>query len=384
MPKKIPHPLSFGNNPSALVHVFPRYIWDDPTLSLYEASVLCRVATFENSNPPLDCYLSFEQWATELRCTRRHAINVLNGLIEKNRLRKESRGLQTNIWRLVNTVHYQEGTSEHSSLPLVNTVHYPSEYSSLVLVNTVHPRRSLEDQKEDHKEDHIPESLLSQDDPGTPLKKNEVQNPDSVFKSSLTTEEPFLEKLEPQVGEAPPIPVPPPEARRFIAAELPQEHRAKLLAQLTGPATRAGRDPEQVLVDILNRAEAWSNKGTDKKKFRVTWYETLKRQWVAREIKNLSERAQRHPVSQTGLSRDQIDTLWDLGWKSYHKEDWPEPIPDPDWVTDWHRDLFSTACSEAFGVNYRSFFEEEPAKNSNFHALKFRRAVERIKLPEIR
>jgi hypothetical protein len=251
-------------------------------------------------------------------------------------------------------------------------------------VNTVHPRRSLEDQKEDHKEDHIPESLLSQDEPSTPPEKNEVLKLGSVVKDSLTTGEPSFEKLEPQVGEAPPIPSPPPEARRFIAAELPQEHRAKLLAQLTGPATRAGRDPEQVLVDILNRAETWSNKGTDKKKFRASWYETLKRQWVAREIKTLSEQAQRHPVSQTGLSRDQIDTLWDLGWKSYHKEDWPEPIPDPDWVTDWHRDLFSTACSEAFGVNYGSFLEEEPAKKSNFHAPKFRRAVERIKLPETR
>jgi hypothetical protein len=232
--------------------------------------------------------------------------------------------------------------------------------------------------------EYIISTPLSQDDTPTPPEKNEVLKLDSVVKDSLTTEDPSFEKLESQVGEAPPIPGPPPEARRFIAAELPQEHRAKLLAQLTGPATRAGRDPEQVLVDILNRAEAWSNKGTDKKKFRVSWYETLKRQWVAREIKNLSEQAQRHPVSQTGLSRDQIDTLWDLGWKSYHKEDWPEPIPDPDWVTDWHRDLFSTACSEAFGVNYGSFLEEEPAKKSNFHAPKFRRAVERIKLPETR
>jgi len=232
--------------------------------------------------------------------------------------------------------------------------------------------------------EYIISTPLSQDDPGTPPKKNEVLKPDSVVKDSLTTGEPSLEKLEPQVGEAPPIPAAPPEARRFIAAELPKEHRAKLLAQLTGPATRAGRDPEQVLVDILNRAEAWSNKGTDKKKFRASWYETLKRQWVAREIKTLSEQAQRHPVSQTGLSRDQIDTLWDLGWKAYHEEDWPEPAPTPDWVTDWHRDLFRIACSDAFGKNYSSFLGEEPAKNSNFHAPKFRRAVERIKLPETR
>jgi hypothetical protein len=253
----------------------------------------------------------------------------------------------------------------------------------MVMVPYPHSEGQIVNNKKKEKE-YIISTPLSQDDPSTPPKKNEALNPDSVLKDSLTTEEPSLEKLGSQVGEAPPIPAPPPEARRFIAAELPQEDRAKLLAQLIGPATRAGRDPEQVLVDILNRAETWSNKGTDKKKFRVSWYETLKRQWVAREIKNLSERTQRHPVSQTGLSRDQIDTLWDLGWKSYHKKDWPELIPDPDWVTDWHRELFSTACSDAFGVNYGSFLEEEPAKNSNFHAPKFRRAVERIKLPEIR
>ena len=285
--------MSFGNNPSALVHVFPRYIWDDPTLSLYEASVLCRVATFENSNPPLQCYLSFEQWATELRCTRRHAINVLNGLIEKNRLRKESRGLQTNIWRLVNTVHYQEGTSEYSSLPLVNTVHYPSEYSSLVLVNTVHPRRSLEDQKEDHKEDHIPESLLSQDDPGTPLKKNEALKLDPVFKDSLTTEEPFLEK--PPLNE---VPIPLKKSRRLKepmtlcpapSVWLTQERMDRLKGvarEVPSWGSLSDSDLETAIKNLSYRMHTWSE---GKKKQRAGWELTFKK-WLPGNNPELQER----------------------------------------------------------------------------------------------
>ena len=155
MSKKIPLSCPSGKDKTITFHRFPHHIWHDHNYSLHERVILCRVWSFQNSTPPLECYLSFEQWAQELACTRRHAINVLNRLVEKNQLVKESRGLQTNIWRLVNTVHYQTVDSEYSSLSIVNTVHHNSEYSSLSIVNTVHPRRSLEDHKEDHLEDQV-------------------------------------------------------------------------------------------------------------------------------------------------------------------------------------------------------------------------------------
>ena len=224
MPKKIPHRLSFGNNPSVPFHRFPVHLSDDPAYTIYESNVLCRVWSFENSRPPLLCYMSYDQWAVFLRCHRRQAIRIMNGLVDKELVAKESRGLQTNIWRLAPHLHFPQSTSDSQSplevtsdsqSPLlVTNSHYASDTQSLLLVTHSHPRRSLEDQKEDHKEDHIPESLLSQDDPGTPPKKNEALKLDPVFKDSLTPEEPLLEKLEPQVGEAPPIPGPPPEARK--------------------------------------------------------------------------------------------------------------------------------------------------------------------------
>ena len=223
--------------------------------------------------------------------------------------------------------------------------------------------------------------------PSSPLK--DLLSTDSGIKESFTTEDTessSLEKPESVIGEAPPIsPTPPgegPEPRRFVVAELSEADRSKLLAQLKGPATLAGKDPEKLLAEILGRAEAWSNTGTDKKKFRPSWYETLKRQFVGKEIKALSARTAKAPASQTGLSRDQIDTLWDLGWKDHHPADWPEPAPEPKWVTDWHRNLYDLACRDAFGLNYSKTFEQEPARNSNFHAPKFRRAMETIKLPE--
>ena len=192
MPRKIPHPLSFGNNPSVPFHRFPVHIWHDYTYSLQERVVLCRVWSFQNSTPPLRCYLSYEQWAKELAVHRVTAINLLNKMVEKGLLEKNRAPEGSNEWSLVVSDYHPSGLSESASSvglpPLVVSDYPPSSVGLPALVVSDYPRRSLEDQKEDHKEDHVFQPSIFQDDLGTPPEKNEVLKLDSVFKDPLTTE----------------------------------------------------------------------------------------------------------------------------------------------------------------------------------------------------
>lgn len=214
MPKKIPLPSLSDKGKTITFHRFPHHIWHDQNLSLHERVVLCRVWSFENSTPPLPCYLSFEQWARELGCKRRHTIKVLSLLIEKKLLSKIGRGTQTNLWALVHTEHQQEDASAYRTLPsayrtpvLVHTEHQTSVYSA--------PKKIKEDQLEDHKEDQI---VADAPTPTYefPLSLGEPQDSEVPLESD-SLKEPI------EISEAPPIPAAPPKTTRKArkGAEVP-------------------------------------------------------------------------------------------------------------------------------------------------------------------
>lgn len=176
--------------------------------------MLCRVWSFQNSTPPLQCYLSFSQWADELGCKRRHAITVLNGLIEKNLLSKQSRGTQANIWELVHTEHQQELASAYRTLPSV--------YTAPVLVHTEHhasvlyaPKKIIEDQLEDQVEDHtVADAPAPTWEFSSTLEEPQDSDP---LQESDSLEKPI------EISEAPPIPAAPPKTTRKArkGAEVP-------------------------------------------------------------------------------------------------------------------------------------------------------------------
>lgn len=211
---KIPPSLPSGKDKTITFHRFPHHIADDPNYSLQEAYVLCRIWSFENSTPPLRCYLSYDQWATFLRCHRRQAIRIMNGLVEKKCLHKDSRGLETNIWRLASHLHHPSrdsdtqsplnGTSDTQSPLLVTTCHHHSDTQSPLLVTHSHPRRSLEDHKEDHLEDQV---VAAAPLPTEPLLKNPLIDLEPVKEPLETLEEPetFGVTQPPQVSP-PPLP----------------------------------------------------------------------------------------------------------------------------------------------------------------------------------
>ena len=318
---------------SLLFHRFPLHFWDDQSLSLHERIVLCRVWSFENSTPPLPCYLSFEQWARELGCTRRHAINLLGRLVERSFLIKESRGFETNIWRLVNTVHYQRSDSEYSSPLIVNTVHYPSEYSSPLIVNTVHPRRSLEDHKEDHKEeDHQVEGK----------------------------------------------PSPKPSPHQFLKTELTDQQRVELLKILTTPAKIANQDPSVILDELLKDLERWCHASTEKRRFKECWFETLKRQWVGKKIKQLTAKPVK--IGLSGLSEKQKATRLEYIWKKIHNL---PLIPEKPFNSEIDYQVSAAALASIFGEKFKPEIERKKPDAWTFFKEQFsesyERAIEKIK-----
>lgn len=281
MTSKIPSPLPSGKDKTITFHRFPAHIWHDQNLSLHERVVLCRVWSFQNSTPPLQCYLSFSQWAEELGCKRRHAITVLNGLIAKNLLLKQSRGTQANIWELVHTEHQQELASACRTLPSV--------YTAPVLVHTGHqpsvlyaPKKIIEDQIEDHLEDQA-------------------------------------------VADAPSSSLSP---HHFIKTEFTSEQMATLLRLLEVPARNAGKDPRKILDELLVDLERWSHKSTAKKHLRPCWFKTFKQQWVGKKLKELSARPAK-PLGPSGLTFQQQQTCFRDFWNEAHGLD----RPDLSWVT---------------------------------------------------
>jgi hypothetical protein len=180
---------------------------------------------------------------------------------------------------------------------------------SLVAVD--YPRRSLEDHKEDHLEDQVVADA--------PLPT------ESLLKDSLIELEPVKEPLEPLeepessgVTHPPQVSPPPlPKPHRFVAAELSEAHRAKLLAQIKSPAQRAGLDPEKLLNEQLAACERWSHKDNKKDKFRDCWLATLQRQWIGKKIKELAENPKK-PAGPSGLTYPQVETIFRDFWNEAH------------------------------------------------------------------
>ena len=318
---KIPVSFPSDKGKTITIHRFPRHIADDPNYSLQEAYVLCRIWSFENSTPPLRCYLSYDQWATFLRCHRRQAIRIMNGLVEKKCLHKDSRGLETNIWRLASHLHHPSTnsdtqsplnvTSDTQSPLLVTTCHHHSDTQSPLLVTHSHPRRSLEDHKEDHLEDQV---VADAPLPTEPLSKDSLIDLDSVKEPLETLAEPETSDLT-QPPQVPPPPLPKPH--RFLAAELSEAHRAKLLAQIKSLAQRAGLDPEKLLNEQLAACERWSHKDNKKDKFRDCWLATLQRQWIGKKIKELAANPKK-PAGPSGLTYPQVETIFRDFWNEAH------------------------------------------------------------------
>jgi len=217
---------------------------------------------------------------------------VEKGLLEKNRAPEGS-----NEWSLVVSDYHPSSLSESASSvglpPLVVSDYPPSSVGLPALVVSDYPRRSSEDQKEDHIEDHVFQPSISQDDPGTPLKKNEVQNPDSVFKSSLTTEEPFLEK--PPLNE---VPIPLKKSRRLKepmtlcpapSVWLTQERMDRLKGvarEVPSWGSLSDSDLETAIKNLSYRMHTWSE---GKKKQRAGWELTFKK-WLPGNNPELQDR----------------------------------------------------------------------------------------------
>lgn len=215
MTKKIPLPSLSDKGKTITFHRFPHHIWHDQNLSLHERVVLCRVWSFL----PRRCYLSYAQWAKELGCHRVTAVEILNKLVNKNKLTKSPAPEGSNEWHLVvsdyHLINEDDVASSPTLLPLVVTDYPPSSPTLPVLVVTDYPRRSLEDQLEDHKEDQIVA------DAPTPtceysLSLGEPQDSDPLRESDSL-------KKPIEISEAPPIPAAPPKATRKArkGAEVP-------------------------------------------------------------------------------------------------------------------------------------------------------------------
>ena len=317
---------------SLLFHRFPLHFWDDQSLSLHERIVLCRVWSFENSTPPLPCYVSFEQWARELGCKRRHTIKVLNLLIQKKLLSKIGRGTQTNLWALVHTEHQQEVASAYRTLPsayrtpvLVHTEHQTSVYSA--------PKKIKEDHKEDHKEeDHQVEGK----------------------------------------------PSPKPSPHQFIKSELTEHQRNELLKILTTPAKIANQDPSVILDELLKDLERWCHSSMEKRRFKECWFETLKRQWVGKKIKQLTAKPVK--VGSSGLSEKQKATRLEYLWKKIHNL---PLMPEKPFNSEIDYQVSALALGSIFGKEFKAEIQRKKPDAWTFFKEQFsesyERAIEKIK-----
>lgn len=366
MSTKIPLSCTPDKGKTITFHRFPHHIWHDYNYSLHERVILCRVWSFQNSTPPLRCYLSYDQWAKELALHRVTAINLLNKMVGKGLLKKNRAPEGSNEWSLVVSDYQYLSNPELASsvgLPsLVVSDYPPSSVGLPALVAVDYPRRSLEDHKEDQLEDQV---VADAPLPTESLLKNPLIDLDSV-----------KEPLE--IHEAPPIPAAPPKAQKVVTWDdvrsmVTDEEWAAIETWIDYRANVHKKKKPTTPLAVKK-----SIKGHGKFLCRAIQY-SMEKKWEGIELPDSIKNAS---ISKTGLTKEQIDTLWDLGWKHYHPKDWPEQKAPPPWVDEWHRELYRRACCEAFGANYQSFIEGEPAKKSNFNIGKFRRAIETIDLPE--
>jgi hypothetical protein len=199
---------------------------------------------------------------------------------------------------------------------------------------------------------------------------------ETELKDSLIDLEPVKEPLE--IQEAPPIPAAPPKAQKVVTWDhvrgmVTDEEWAAIETWIDYRANVHKKKKPTTPLAVKK-----SINGHGKFLCRAIQY-SMEKKWEGIELPDSIKNAL---ISKTGLTKEQIDTLWDLGWKHYHPKDWPEQKAPPPWVDEWHRELYRRACCEAFGANYQSFIEGEPAQKSNFNIGKFRRAIETIDLPE--
>lgn len=225
-----------------------------------------------------ECFYSHQSFAELLSCSERKAQDVLKSLAKKGLIEVTARNGTSNAYRALpwqNLLPPLTDTLAESATPPSRICHPPQQ------------------------------NLLP------PLAESATYNNNYKINDKISCNN--------AVADAPATTIP----HRFLASELSTEERSKLLALLEGPARLANQDPTKVLEKILLDCERWSNSGTDKKKLRVSWFETLKRQFVKRAIEDMTRKPSK-PTNPLVLNYPQAKLVFQDLWNEAHGLDRPD------------------------------------------------------------
>lgn len=303
MPKKIPPPPPSGNpekrNNSAQINDSKITYWFIPPeigalpIPLIQKNILGVVATFTRNGG--ECWATDTQFGEAFQWSRQKINAAINGMVAAGWLRKDVTRLSNGttprrLWLAQTQIPLSPTVTSSTTdqMELVTHGDYPCHLRGLPLSPTV-------------------TTLVTHGDTNSNIIKKE-----EVIKSAVAdAPSPSLSK-----------------PHRFVVSELTLEQRATLLALLDGPARLGGHDPEKVLDGLLADCQKYSNGGNDKKRFRPCWFETLKRQFVGKKIKDWAARPAR-PLGASGLTYQQQQTCFRDFWNEAHGLD----RPDLSWVT---------------------------------------------------
>lgn len=254
------------------------------------------------------CFYSNANFAELLSCSKRKAQDVLGSLAKKGLVEVIPREGTSNIYRAIpwqGVLPLTDSTLAESATPPSRICYPPTQ--------TVLPP--------------LAESATN---------KNNYKINDKIIDKSAVADAPSPSLSEPH---------------RFVVSELTSEQRATLLALLDGPARLGGHDPAKVLDSLLADCQRYSNGGNDKKRFRVCWFETLKRQFVGKKIKDWAARPAR-PLGASGLTYQQQQTCFRDFWNEAHGLD----RPDLSWVNK-QQGVFLQKLMGRFGGSEDAYVE---------------------------
>lgn len=290
-------------------------------IPLLKKNILGVVATFTRAGG--ECWATDTQLGEAFQWSRQKvnaAINemVTAGLLRKDVTRQANGMTPRRLWIADNfpTLSPTVTTLATSHIDLVTHGDYPCHLEGLPLSPTVTTLVTHGDTNSNklNKEKVIESIVADAPLPIEPLLKESLIDLDSVKEPFETLAEPETSDVtQPPQFREPPLP----EPHRFVAAELSEAHRAKLLAQIKSPAQRAGLDPEKLLSEQLAACERWSHKDNKKDKFRDCWLATLQRQWIGKKIKELAANPKK-PVGPSGLTYPQVETIFRDFWNEAH------------------------------------------------------------------
>lgn len=288
-------------------------------LPLAEKVVYALIASWQDRT----CFYSHDYFAEALSCSKRKAQDVVTSLAKKGLIEVIPRVGDTNVYKALpwqDLLPVTTDTLAESATPPSRICHPPTQ-------------------------DLLPPLAESA------TYKNIYKINNKIIDKSAVADAPSPSLSEPH---------------RFVVSELTSEQRATLLALLDGPARLGGHDPEKVLDGLLADCQRYSNGGNDKKRFRACWFETLKRQFVGKKIKDWAARPAK-PLGASGLTYKQQQTCFRDFWNEAHGLD----RPDLSWVTK-EQGAFLQKLIRRFGKNEDDYVEILAKKRPDQFGYQFR------------